>query len=140
MFALFSAGQSRERYLERVDAAIATLRPRAATAQSLEGRIQLMGAASNAARNAQTAVDPLAVITVLSRRLPSDAVVMTMRGSADDWQITGTAKDAARIIPALDADPSLENVRFLAGTSRFTEGRRSYETFSIGFHVRASAQ
>lgn len=139
-FVLFSAAQSRERYLERIDAATAALRPRAATAASLQGRLELMGVASSAARNAQSAADPLAVITILSRRLPRDAVVMTTRGVAGDWQITGTAKDAAGIIPALDADPALENVRFLAGTSRFTEDRRSYETFSIGFRVRPSAQ
>lgn len=140
MLLFFSAAQSRIRYLDRVDSAVAALRPRAATAQSLQGRIELMGLASNAAYNAQSGVDPLTVITVLSRRLPHDAVVMTLRGAGDEWQISGTAKDAAAIIPALDDDPAIDNVRFLAGTSRFTEGRRTYETYSIGFHVRPTTQ
>ncbi len=138
--ASYSASQARARYLDRIDAEIATMRPRAVAAQSLQGRIELMGIASTAARDAQNSVDPLNVISVLSKRLPPDAVVMTVRGTGSDWQITGTAKDAGGIIPALDADPLIENVRFLAGTSRFTEGRRTYETFSIGFRARQNLE
>ncbi len=137
-FALFSGLSARERLQERMDSEIAILRPRAAMAEALQGRIARIGSASAAAKTAQGGMDPLAVLGVLSKRLPGDVVVMSIRGSGSEWQISGTAKDAAAIIPALDSDPTIKDVRFLAGTSRFTEGRRTYETFSIGFRVPPS--
>ena len=139
LFALFSASQSRQRLLDHLDAEIVALRPQSAAAEQLQGRIARVGAAAIAAREAQSSADPLAVIGVLSKRLPRDVFVMTVRAAGDEWQITGTARDAAAIIPALDADPALENVRFLAGTSRFTESRRTYETFTIGFRARPAS-
>lgn len=135
MFAFFSATQSRARFLSRIEAEIASLRPQAAAAEGFENRIARIGLASAAANAAQARVDPLSVIASLSRLLPRDVIVMSVAGSGDEWQIAGTATDAGAILPALDADPEIENVRFLAGTSRFTEGRRTYETFSIGFRA-----
>ncbi len=137
-FALFSGLSARGRLQERIDSEVAALRPRAAMAEALQGRIARIGSASAAAKTAQGGMDPLAVLGVLSKRLPRDVVVMSIRGTGDEWQISGTAKDAAAIIPALDSDPAIKDVRFLAGTSRFTEGRRTYETFSIGFRASPS--
>ncbi|MBA3466676.1 MAG: PilN domain-containing protein [Gemmatimonadaceae bacterium] len=137
-FAFFSALNARGRHLARIDSEVVALRPRAATAEALQGRIARVGAASAAARTAQGGMDPLRVLAVLSNRLPRDVVVMSIQGKGDEWQITGTAKDASAIIPALDSDPAIKDVRFLAGTSRFTEGRRTYETFSVGFRASPS--
>lgn len=138
VFALYSASHARDRLQDRIDTELQALAPRAAAAEALQGRISSLGAASAAARVAQGGMDPLAVLATLGKRLPRDVVVMSVRAAGDEWQITGTAKDASAIIPALDADSSIADVRFLSGTSRFTEGRRTYETFSIGFRARPS--
>jgi len=64
--------------------------------------------------------------------------VLSLRASAADWQIDGTALDAAAIVPLLDRDDRFEDVRFLSASSRFRDGDRTYETFSIAFRVRPS--
>jgi hypothetical protein len=103
----------------------------------MQARLAQLDLETSAARSAGAAhVDPVAVLGAISRRLPHDAVVMSLRADGDEWQIDGTARDAASILPALDADPMLENVRFLSASSRFNEGSRTYETFAIGLHAR----
>jgi hypothetical protein len=39
-------------------------------------------------------------------------------------------------VPLLDKDDHLENVRFLSASTRFKDGNRMVETFSIAFKVR----
>ena len=136
-FAVAAVDRSRSRVLERENQEITDLTAKAAGPAAIQARLaQLDLQASTAASTGSGHADPVAVLAAISRRLPHDAVVMSVRADGDEWQIDGTAGHAANIVPALDADPSLENVRFLSASSRFNEGNRSYETFSIALHAR----
>jgi hypothetical protein len=84
--------------------------------------------------------DPAAALAAISRALSEDAVVLTARGSADEWQIDGTARNAGALVPLLDQSGAFQNVRSLGASSRFLDGRRSRETFSIAFRVPTSSR
>jgi hypothetical protein len=80
--------------------------------------------------------NPLRVMAALSERMPAGATVLSVKSSGDDWQIDGTAADAAAIVPLLAADDRFQDVRFLSASARFQENNRTYETFSIAFRVQ----
>lgn len=135
-FAMAAVDRSRSRVLERENQEITDLRAKAEGPAAMQARLaQLDLEASTAASTGSGHADPVAVLAAISRRLPHDAVVISIRADGDDWQVDGTATHAATIVPALDADPSLENVRFLSASSRFSEGNRNYETFSVALHA-----
>ncbi len=138
--ALWSLARSRERTLERIRGEIAQLETRAAPAIELRDRLAALDAegALIAALQARRA-DPLRILGILSEKLPADATVLSLRATGDAWQIDGRATDAAAILPALDGDARFENVRFLSASTRFREGERTWETFSIAFRVRPPA-
>jgi hypothetical protein len=75
-------------------------------------------------------------MSAVSKQLPPGATVLNLRVNGADWQVDGTAKDAAALVPLLDKDDHLENVRFLSASTRFKDGNRMVETFSIAFKVR----
>lgn len=136
-FAIASIDRSRTRLLEREQQEIAALSPRAAAGAAFQERLARIDVETAAARNTGAAVaDPLMILAVVSKRLPRDASVMSIRSDGNAWQIDGTARDAARIVPALDAEGTLENVRSLSATSRFNENGRMLETFSVAFDAR----
>jgi len=136
-FAIAAVDRSRSRVLERESQEMTGLKGKAEGPAAMQARLaQLDLEASTAASTGSGHADPVAVLAAISRRLPRDAVVMSLRADGDEWQIDGTASHAANIVPALDADPSLENVRSLSASSRFNEGSRSYETFSVAMHAR----
>lgn len=135
-FALAALDRSRSRLRESVEREIVAVTPRAAGGASLQTRLASMDVELAAAQNVIAArVDPVAVLAALSRRLPAGATVMSVRADGDDWQIDGTARDAGALIPALAADARFEDVRFLSASSRFREGNRTYETFSIALRA-----
>lgn len=135
-FAVAAVDRSRSRVLERENQEITDLTAQAEGPAAIQSRLaQLDLEASTVASTGSGHADPVAVLAAISRRLPHDAVVMSIRADGDEWQIDGTATHAASIVPALDADPSLKNVRFLSASSRFNEGNRSYETFSVAIHA-----
>ncbi len=134
-FAAAALDRSRSRLLEREQAEIAVLTPKAAGGAALQSRLAKLDVESSVAGNRGTRADPVTVLAALSRRLPRDVTVMSVRADGDTWQLDGTARDAGRIVPALDADPAFDDVRVLSGTSRFTEGNRTYETFSVALRV-----
>ena len=135
-FVLAALDRSRTRVLDRVQQEIAALSPRAEAPSAIQARLAQLDLESSTARSAGSAhADPVSVLATLSRRLPLDAVVMSLRADGDEWQIDGTARDAAAIVPALDADPAFDNVRFLSASSRFNENSRTYETFSVALHA-----
>jgi hypothetical protein len=80
--------------------------------------------------------DALAALAAVGAALPPDAIVLSLRVAGDEWQIDGTTRDAAALIPRLDKDGRFENVRSLSATSRFRDANRTVETFSIAFRVR----
>jgi hypothetical protein len=79
------------------------------------------------------------VLAALSERLPEGATVLNLRAQGEEWQIDGTARDAAALLPLLDRDDRFDTVRFLSASARFREGPRTYETFSIAFRVRSGS-
>lgn len=134
-FAAAALDRSRSRLLEREQAEIALLTPRAAGGAALQSRLAKLDMELSVAGDGGSRADPVAVLAALSRRLPPDATVMSVRADGDTWQVDGTARDAGRIVPALDADPGFDDVRVLSGTSRFTEANRTYETFSVALRA-----
>lgn len=136
IFAIAGVDRYRARVLELADAELERVKPQAGTAAVLQSRLAQLDVESSTARGTSEArADPLPVLAALSRRLPRDASVLSVRAEGRQWQLDGTARDAGAIIPALDAEPMFEDVRFLAATSRFREANRSYETFSVAFRA-----
>jgi len=136
-FAVYAADHARGRALRQVNAELAAIEPRAAVADSLWRRLRAMDASSDAAADiARRRADPLTVIQALAERLPHDATVLSVRAVGDAWEVEGTARDAAALIPALDADARLADVRFLSASSRFREDDRARESFAIALRVR----
>ncbi len=137
LFFVTSVDRYRSHVQGAVNDEIAAVTPKAATAAGLQGRLAQMDLESSAARDVGAhRADPVMILAELSRRLPRDATVMSARADGDQWQIDGTAADAGALIPALAQDPRFDDVRFLSASSRFREGNRAYETFSIAFHAR----
>ncbi len=135
-FAVGAVDRSRSRLLEREEAELTELAPRAQAAAGFQARLAQLELQTSVASAGRAGTDPVAVLAALTRRLPRDATIMSVRADGDDWQVDGTATAAGRIVPALDAEPIFENVRFLAGSARFTEGNRVYETFSVALRAR----
>jgi hypothetical protein len=140
LFALWSVDRSRERTLQRVTAEIVSLRPRAAQALQASDRLSAINRESTAITDlAGRRINPLVVLAALSEHLPEGVTVLNLRANGDVWQVDGTARDAAAIVPLLDRDERFEDVRFLSASARFREGDRTYETFSIAFRVRPAS-
>lgn len=106
---------------------------RASELQTMLAASELQTATANRTRAGQ--IDPVAVLAILTRRLPADAYVNMIRLADGEWEIHGTARNAGALIALLDADPHLKDVRFTSATSRFEDGGRIIESFSIGFHA-----
>jgi hypothetical protein len=135
----WSLAFARERKLHRVEKEIAFVQPSAQPAIALSST--LAGLAREHATGSallRQRTDPLLVMAALSKGLPEGAVVLNLHARGVEWQIDGTARDAAAIVPALDRDGRFEDVRFVSASSRFQEGSHTYETFSIAFRVRAT--
>ncbi len=135
--ALWAVDRSRERRLTRIRQEITALTARAQPVVDLRDRLAATDRESSAiAALADHRPNPLPVLAALSKQLPPGATVLSIKSKGGDWQIDGTARDAAAIVPLLDRDDRFQDVRFLSASSRFSEGNRTYETFSIAFRVR----
>jgi len=137
--ALVALDRARERRLDRLDAEIAALAPRAAPAESLLARAATVDAAGRGADQlASRRASALRVLDALGERLPSDAVVQSLRLQGDAWEVDGTARAAAGIVPALDADPRFADVRAVAPSSRMEGPGPARETFAVSFRARSA--
>ena len=59
-------------------------------------------------------------------------------GGGDEWQLDGYARNAAAMIPTLEASAALADVRFRAATMRLRVGTQDYESFALALrHVPA---
>lgn len=85
---------------------------------------------------ARAGAGPTAVLAHLATVLPTDAFVQRLEWDGVVWRIDGSATDAARIVPLLDADAHFQDVRFVAASTRFVDGSRQRESFSIAFRTR----
>jgi len=139
-FALWALDRSRDDVLARLAAEQAALESRAAPAAALQAQIaglQQEDAVSRSVTAART--DPLRIIAALGERLPRDVTVLNARAIGDEWRVDGTSANAAAILPALDGDPRFSDAHFLAATSRFREGGKTYESFSLAFRAKPGA-
>ncbi|MGH7472098.1 MAG: PilN domain-containing protein, partial [Longimicrobiales bacterium] len=136
--ALWTVDRSRDRTLERIRSEVLQISPRAQEAMQLRERLAAIEREARAIGElAARRPDPLPVLAALSERLPAGAIVLSIKADGADWQIDGTASDAAALVPLLDRDNRFQDVRFLSASSRFQDGNRTAETFSIAFRVSA---
>lgn len=75
--------------------------------------------------------DPLEVLLAVTRVLPEDAYLRSVNGVGADWELTGYARDAARLIPLLEQSAGFVDARFRGATSRVQVDNRDFEAFSI---------
>ncbi|MBK6486925.1 MAG: PilN domain-containing protein [Gemmatimonadetes bacterium] len=81
----------------------------------------------------------LGALAAISNALPPDVVILQARAVGREWQLEGTAASAAALVPHLDRNGHFEDVRMLSASSRFRDGPRTRETFSIALRVRPGA-
>ncbi|MEO7964830.1 MAG: hypothetical protein ABIT38_13085 [Gemmatimonadaceae bacterium] len=79
--------------------------------------------------------DPAEALAAISGALPREAVLLSARAIGDEWRLDGTSNNAAAMVPAFDRDGRFESVRSLSASSRFQDGARMRETFSIALRV-----
>jgi hypothetical protein len=137
LFALWAADRWRERTLEVLDERTAQVADSARPAEDAMRSLLSREAEAVTIRTLAVArPDPYGALAALGVVLPRDAIVLAARATGDDWQIDGTAGDASALVPLLDRDGRFDNVRFLSASSRYREGNRTYETFSIALRYR----
>ena len=135
LFAVASLDAYRARTLRELNAAIASLREPAAAVQVVQGEAASLAREARAVATLEAErSDPLRVLLALSERLPRDAHIQSIQGNGLEWQIDGYAKDAARLVPLLEAHPNLKGVHFLTATSRARLNDGIYDSFSLAFH------
>jgi Tfp pilus assembly protein PilN len=136
-FAGWSADRWRERTLSALDERVTQVQARGAPADSALQSLRSRDREAQTIRElVATRPDPHAALAAISAALPREATLLSARATGNDWQIDGTTSDAAALVPLLDARPQLDSVRFLSASSRYREGNRSYETFSIALRFR----
>ncbi|MCC6316759.1 MAG: hypothetical protein IT361_03625 [Gemmatimonadaceae bacterium] len=131
-----SVDRSRERTLQALEAEAVRLTGEAREALDARARTVLAQQETRLVRATQAErANPAAALAAIGATLPNDVVLLTARARGTEWQIDGTARNAATLVPLLDADPRFDNVRSLAASSRFRDGERTRESFSIAFRV-----
>lgn len=83
--------------------------------------------------------DALGVLAQLSATLPTDAFVQRIEWDGTEWRMEGSANQAASIVPRLDTVRTFTNVRVMNASTRFRDGNRTRESFSIAFRTRQGA-
>jgi hypothetical protein len=135
-FCIFSLERSRERTLEALTRDAERLAEEARPAIQAQAQLALWARDGELARQLlSTRPDPSHALAALGSVLPPDVMILSARASGHAWQIEGSARDAAALVPLLDADPRFDEVRSLAASSRFNDGGRSRESFSLSFRV-----
>lgn len=132
----------RDRTLRALEQQAAALARAAEPAESARARLaraqaELMWLEADAR---QTTRGASAVLTQVGERLPRDAFVQRAEWDGSAWRLDGSARDAAVLVPRLDADPLLRNVRSLAPSTRFLDNGQPRNSFSIGFTLPGSEQ
>jgi hypothetical protein len=82
-----------------------------------------------------TPSSPLHIMAQLGTRLPSDVTLEALAWDGTTWELQGTARDAAALLPILTREKAFANVRTLAPSTRFLEQGRQRTAFRIGFEV-----
>ena len=118
----------------RIERQIATLRPAVDRAETLRKSMATAAAGVDVLATQRAKVgDPLAIIATLTDILPDDTVLTDLSLRQRVITITGQSAVAARLIPALAADPAIRDPAFTAPVTR------NETTHSDGFSIRAAA-
>jgi Tfp pilus assembly protein PilN len=134
VFAVTSISVRKDRSAREIESRIAALSAPAAQALALQTQLETLNRQAGAIQRVEAQrADPLAILLALSKRLPADAYLRSMRIAAGEWQIEGYATQAAQLIQVLGDGPEFRNVHFLSATNRVQVEERSYETFSLAF-------
>lgn len=129
--------QWRERTLVALENEAERLTTEAGPALAAQQRLALLSRESEIARAViSQRANPAAALAAIGTALPQDVVVTVARSNGSAWQVDGTARSAASLVPSLDGNEVFSNVRSLGASSRFLDGSRSRETFSVAFDVR----
>jgi hypothetical protein len=125
----------RERRLATLEQQAAALVRTAEPAESARDRlVRAQAELGHLAADAQQAAQGAsAVLARVGERLPSDAFVQRAEWDGAAWRLDGSAINAAALVPRLESDSLLRNVRSLAPSTRFLDGGRPRNSFSIGF-------
>lgn len=141
VLAVLAIDRWRERTLHALEADVAARRDAArggvealAATSRLDAELSYLGKAARALGDGRGGT--LGALAAISNALPEDVVVLNARAVGGEWQVDGTAASAAALVPHLDADGQFEDVRILSASSRFRDGARTRETFSLAFRVR----
>ena len=134
----FSVNRWRAREVAATDSALEQLDAMAEPARQADKRLQT--ARRELALLSSGSQDVTAsVLSRLGQVLPADAFVQRLEWNGDTWQISGSADNAPRLVPLMDADSMFTDVRILAASSRFMDAGKQRESFSISFKTRAHA-
>ncbi|MEJ2677704.1 MAG: PilN domain-containing protein, partial [Gemmatimonadota bacterium] len=118
-FLLLSGGAYRERVEGGLDAQLSRLRARAAPVIELRTEVAALEQSLAELDRLRTGrPDVLGTLQALSGLLPADTWIRRLTASGADWQIEGSAEDAASLVPLLEGHPLIEDVRFVGATTR----------------------
>lgn len=136
-FMLYAVDRSRDRKLFALEAEAARLTSEAYPALAAQQRLLSMDRERVVIQETMSRrADVGAALAAISATLPEDAVILSAKAAGHQWEIEGTATNAAALVPRLDADPRFDSVRVLSASSRFRDGNRTRESFSLALHVR----
>lgn len=139
-FAVWALDRRQTRTLAALDVALARAASEARPALTLAERARVLdrelaaGGASGAAGDSVVG-DAALVLGALGARLPAGAVVQRVRAAGAEWQVDGSARDAAAVLAALASEPVFRDVRVLAPSASFVEAGGARESFSVAFRA-----
>lgn len=126
----------RARTLHKLDVEISRVKDRAEAVLALQQQADSFSRKAGlvSAMEAQR-LDLVGGLAALTRRLPAGAYLAALRSTGPEWQIDGYARESARLVAGLEADPLFDDVHFLSATSRTQVNGKAYESFSIAFRL-----
>ena len=86
-----------------------------------------------------SAGDPLHVLAGISEALPQDAFVQRLEWDGKEWRLDGSVNSAASVVPHLESARMFSSVRVLGASTRFRDGARMRESFSVAFQAKGDS-
>lgn len=121
-----------------LDATLAALRPAATEAEMLRRRLDGDTAGADILRRERATLgSPLALIATLTDLLPDDTFLAELSIGRGQVVMRGSSASAARLMPALSADPALRAPGFIAPIRRTEDG--AAEIFSLRVEYGAAS-
>jgi hypothetical protein len=135
-FLLLSWGAYRQRVEASLDNRLAQLRGQAAPVMELRTEVDaLERSLAELDRLRRIRPDVLGTLQALSTSLPADTWIRRLSASGGDWQMEGSADNAAALVPLLEGHPLIEDVRFVGATTRIERDNDAYDIFTLAFRT-----